>query len=451
LVVTRSCAFVHDFVAAVPNSNQALVIAGEAGIGKTVVWQAGIQEARAKSLRVLAASPAEGEAKLSYVGLADLLGDELDLAVADLPDVQRVALEAALLRAEAKGPLQQRAVAAGFLGALVALAGHRPVLVAIDDVQWLDRPSAQVLAYAVRRVRDARVGFLIATRTNERRDALLESLPEDRLRLELGPLTLGALHHVIHDRLGETLPRPLLVRVASTSGGNPLFALELARALQDSAVRPSAGEGLPVPDTLKQLLVRRLNTLGTKARAFLLAASAMSHPTVDTLEHLLGGDVTAELEECEDAGMIELAGSAIRFTHPLFASVVHSSASTPGRRRVHRQLAQVTSDPEERARYLALSAVGPDEQLASVLEEAALVSQARGAPDAAAELGELSARLTPSSHGESLARRSLTAADYCFEAGDTTRARELLEETVASSTRGGARSQALIRLACVRH
>src|SRR4029450_7625672 len=149
--------------------------------------------------------------------------------------------------------------------------------------------------------------------------------------------------------------------------------------------------------------------------------------------------------------MMELAGSAIRFTHPLFSSVVHSSASTAGRRRVHRQLARVTSDPEERARHLALRAVGPDEQLASVLEEAARVSQARGAPDAAAELGELSACLSPSSNGESFARRSLAAADYCFEAGDTTRARELLEETVASSTRGGARSQALIRLACVRH
>ena len=443
---------VHDFLATVSDGGRSLVIAGEPGIGKTAVWQAAIREAQSDSVRVLKASPAEGEVKLSYVALADLLGDAFEVAAADLPGVQRTALEAALLRAHAKGRLQQRAVAAGFLGAVVALAREGAVLVAIDDVQWLDRASAQVLAYAVRRLRDESVGFLLATRTNEAMsDALLESLPEDRLRLQLGPLTLGALHHVVHDRLGQTLPRPLLVRLAAASGGNPFFALEIARALRDSFARPAAGDALPVPDTLKQLLVRRLHALDTNARALLLAASAMSHPSVDALERVLGGEVTCELEEAEDAGMIELAGSEVRFTHPLFASVVYSSASTTARRRLHRRLADVMTDPEERARHLALSAVGPDEQLAAALEEAARISRARGAPDAAAELGQLSASLTPPGNSEFLARRSLTAADYCFEAGDTTRARELLEETASSSARGGPRSQALMRLACVRH
>jgi DNA-binding CsgD family transcriptional regulator len=445
---------VQDFLAPSDARARALVIAGDPGIGKTTVWQGGLDEARSSSFRVLVANPAEGEAKLSYVALGDLLSDALEQVASDLPGVQRRALEVALLRAEAKGSLQQRAVAAAFLGALTSLSREHPVVVAVDDVQWLDRGSAQVLAYAARRLTDEPVCFLLATRKNdgeETPNGLLASLPEDPLRLELGPLTLGALHHVIHDRLGRTLPRPLLVRVAASSGGNPFYALEIARALLDSAARPAAGEGLPLPDTLKQLLVRRLRTLSTDARDFLLAASAMSHPTIGALERALGEGVDAALEEAEKAGMIETAGTGVRFTHPLFASVVYSTAPTAARRRLHRRLAEVAPDPEERARHLALSASEPDEQLSRALEEAADISRARGAPDSAAELGELAARLTPPEDTQSLARRSLRAADYCFESGDTARARELLEQAVASTSRGGARCEALLRLACVRH
>jgi DNA-binding CsgD family transcriptional regulator len=447
---------VQDFLAESDNGARALVVAGEPGIGKTTVWQAALDHARTKSLCVLVANPAEGEAKLSYVALGDLLNDRLDVAASDLPGVQRRALEAALLRADAKGSLQQRAVAAAFLGAVTSLAREGPVIVAVDDVQWLDRASAQVLAYAARRLREERVSFLLATRMHDGRGAaiqhgLLDSLPEDRLQLELGPLTIAAIHHVIHDRLNRTLPRPLLVRVAASSGGNPFYALEIARALLDSPAPLPAGQGLPVPDTLKQLLVRRLRTLSTRARDFLLAASAISHPTVVALERALGEHVTAALDETEEAGMVELDGVRIRFTHPLFASVVYSSAPAAKRRRLHRRLAEVANDAEERARHLALSAVEPDEQLAGVLEEAACVSRARGAPDSAAELGELAVRLTPLGDGHCLARRGLKAADYCFEAGDTARARELLEQTVASISPGGTRSQALLRLACVRH
>jgi DNA-binding CsgD family transcriptional regulator len=446
---------IQEFIAASGTGARALVIAGEPGIGKTTVWQAGLDQARSNALRVLVANPAEGEAKLSYVALGDLLGEEIEVVASDLPRVQRRALEAALLRAEAKGALQQRAVAAAFLGAITALARERSVLIAVDDVQWLDRASVQVLAYAARRLTNESVAFLLAARMNDAGGTplhgLLDSLPEDRTQLELGPLTIAALHHLIRDRLGRTPPRPLLVRIAASSGGNPFYALEIARALVNSPAPLPAGQGLPVPDTLKQLLVKRLRALSTGARALLLTASAISHPTVGALERALGEDVTAALDEAEEAGMVELEGARIRFAHPLFASVVYSSARTAARRRLHRRLAEVATGAEERARHLALSAVEPDGALAAALEEAAGVSRARGAPDAAAELGELSARLTPAGDGPSLARRSLNAADYCFEAGDTARARELLEQTVASISTGGTRCQALVRLACVRH
>jgi DNA-binding CsgD family transcriptional regulator len=442
----------QEFLAASDGEARALVIAGEAGIGKTTLWQAGVDEAHAHPTLVLVANPAEGEAKLSYVGLGDLFGDVLDGDLSHLPSVQRRALEAALLRVETEEPILQRAVSAAFLGALQFLARERPVLVAVDDVQWLDHSSAQVLAYAARRLRGAAVGFLLATRTDESRSApLLESLPEDRLRLELGPLTLGALHHVIRERLGQTLPRPLLLRVAASSRGNPFLALEIARALLDSAARPGPGEGLPVPESLKHLLVTRLGRLSSKTRRVLVAASATPNPTVGALERALDEDVAAALEQAEEAGIVELDGARIRFAHPLLASAVYSSARAAARLRLHRRLAAAATDPEERARHLALGASEPDEELAAALDEAARVSRARGAPDSAAELGELSARLTPPDDSHSLARRALRAADYCFEAGDTARARELLDLAVASIPPGGARGEALLRLACVRH
>ena len=446
---------IQAFLAASSSAARALVIAGEPGIGKSTVWQAAVDEARSNSFHVLVASPAEREAKLAYVVLGDLLGGVLDLDVSDLPGVQRRALEAALLRAEVNDPIEQRAVSAAFLGVLTSLARQRPTIVAVDDVQWLDDSSAQVLAYAARRLTHEPVGFLLATRMDEDGRAaprgLLDRVPAERLRLELGPLTVGALHHVIRDRLDRTLPRPLLVRTAVSSAGNPLFALEIARALLDSASRLPAGEGLPVPDTLKQLLARRLRRLSTEAREVLLAASAISHPTVGALERALGEDVTAGLDEAEEAGMVELVGATIRFTHPLYASVVYSSARTAARRDIHRRAAEAATNPEERARHLALSAVEPNATLAATLEEAAGLSRARGAPASAAELGELSVRLTPSPHTGDFARRSLKAADYCFEAGDTNRGRELLDEVVASISPGGVRSEALLRLACVRH
>ena len=311
-------ASVREFLDGVRGAARAMVIAGDPGIGKTTVWLAGVELARSNSFRVLVANPAEGEAKLSYVALGDLLGGVLDDVVSDLPTVQSQALEVALLRAEAKGALQQRAVATAFLGAVTALAREHPVIVAVDDVQWLDRASAQVLSYAVRRLTDEPVGFFLASRKTP--SGLLDSLPEDQIRLELGPLTLGALHHVIRDRLGRTLRRPFLIRVAASSGGNPFYALEMARALQDSDVPPAAGEGLPIPETLKQLLVWRLRALSDDARDFLLVASAMAHPTIGALGNALGDEVDAPLEEAEGRGWSispePMSDSAIRCLHP---------------------------------------------------------------------------------------------------------------------------------------
>src|SRR5436190_16549124 len=175
---------VHDFLEAVPGGPIALLIEGEIGIGKTTLWREGIAEAGERGLQVLTSRPVEAEIALPFAVLGDLFGDVPDAALGRLPVPQREALEVALLRAGAKpGGLQPRAVALGVLGAIRVLAEDRPLVLAIDDTQWLDSPSADALAFAARRLRDERVGFLLARRaegSGEARVELATALDSDR-------------------------------------------------------------------------------------------------------------------------------------------------------------------------------------------------------------------------------------------------------------------------------
>jgi predicted ATPase len=220
-----------------------VALVGEAGIGKTSVWRAVLEQLEARGNAVLSARPTEAETHLSYAGLADLLDPVLDDSLADLPAPQRQALEAALLRTEVEGRApNQAAIAFAVLGTLRNAACDRRLIVAVDDLQWLDAPSLFALEFAVRRLRDESVGVLLALRPDRAHGPSIEFerwLPEERVRrIGLGPLSLGALQHVVQRRLGVVLSRPLLQRVHETSAGNPFFALELARALQQHGEQP---------------------------------------------------------------------------------------------------------------------------------------------------------------------------------------------------------------------
>jgi DNA-binding CsgD family transcriptional regulator len=182
----------------------------------------------------------------------------------------------------------------------------------------------------------------------------------------------------------------------------------------------------------------------------MLAAAALSQPTVDVVTGAGEEGSFAAFQEAVEAGVIEIVGERIRFTHPLLASVLHADAPEAERRDVHRRLAGVAQDLEERARLLALAATGPDPSIAAQLDEAAQGAAARGAPDAAAILSEEARRLTPEDRDEDARRRDLEAADYHFRAGDTSRARELLEKVLDRSPPGPPRAWVLYRLGTVR-
>ena len=267
-------ASLHDFVKRIMAGSAALVLEGEAGMGKTTLWRAGVEAAEAAGLRVLQAEPAESETALSFSGLGDLLDRVLDEALAPLPVGQRSALARALVLEEAEGPAPDaHAAGVALLNALRALASDRQLLVAVDDVQWLDAATSAALAYAARRLRSEHIGVLIARRAGLESSLLDElrrsSRTEQYRELDVGPLDLAPLHEVVHAQLGITLPRPLLAEVHQASGGNPFYALEIVRTLTRSGVSAAAGRPLPVPDSLHDLVHGRLLALPPESLDFL--------------------------------------------------------------------------------------------------------------------------------------------------------------------------------------
>jgi DNA-binding NarL/FixJ family response regulator len=412
-----------------PERAAAIVLDGEAGIGKTTLWLEAVRTADARGFRVLQARPSESEARLSYAALADLLGAAFEETESELPPLQRRALAAALLLGETDEPADPRTTAAALVAVLQALAARGPVLLAVDDVQWLDAASEAALAFAARRL-PARVALLVARRLAGDADlplGLARALPDDRReRVVVGRLSVAALHHLIRGRLGTSLSRPLLVRLADASGGNPFFALEVARALG----RDLGGhEPLPVPRSVEDLVAARVAALSADARIVALAAAALSQPTIATVVEAFDGegDARAAMIEAEDAGVLVAERDRIRFTHPLLASVVYRSAAHERRRRLHERLAAVVADSEERARHLALGTTGPDEDVAAEIERAAARAARRGAPQAAADLLAASARLTAGERTEELTRRRLGEAAARLAAGDIETARRLAQ------------------------
>jgi predicted ATPase len=302
---------VQDFLETVSERPWALLLEGAAGIGKTTLWQAGVSIARARGHRVLACRAAESEARLSYAALGDLLDFELP----DLPAPQKRALDAALLRAEVEGaPPDQRAVSVATLGVLRALAAADPVMIAVDDVQWLDAPSARVLAFVVRRLEDAPVRILVALRVGAGGDplGLGHAGPAPSLhRVAIGPLHEEAMTRLLRDRTSEELTHPILLRLHRISEGNPFFALEIARALTSRGVRPAPGEPLPVPEDLQALLGARLAALPSTATDGLLVVAAAARPTEDLVVAAAARSdrAAAGVRRAEKAGILQRAGA----------------------------------------------------------------------------------------------------------------------------------------------
>src|SRR5262245_25004236 len=333
-----------EFLAVATTSPSALLIDGEAGIGKTTVWLAGLEQARHRGFQVLAARAVAAESVLAYASLADLLTGVDQDTWADLPEPQRIAIDRLLLREQtADAVTDQRAVAAAFLSVIDRLTDYGPLLLAIDDLQWLDPSSQHVLAFAARRL-SGPVGLLATVRTESESSGATAWLqlprPDAVQRISVRPLSSRALPTVVRDALDRPVPRAAMARIHQVSAGNPFYAIELARAYADTV-------GETLPGTLAALVHTRIGSLDPAVHDVLLAAACLATPTVEQVGNAAATDQDRAIELLEAAerhGIIAIEGNRVRFTHPLLATGVYAHASPTQRRLMHRRLAGVVDE-----------------------------------------------------------------------------------------------------------
>ncbi|MGH2694263.1 MAG: helix-turn-helix transcriptional regulator [Actinomycetota bacterium] len=444
------------FLDALEEGPAVLLLEGEAGIGKSTLWTKAVDMALQRSYRVLSCRSAESERKLAFGGLGDLLDDVSSAAFDTLPAPQTRALDVALLRADAgSAPLESRAVSLGFLGVAKCLAEDTPLLVAVDDLQWLDAPSTRVLGFASRRCGQARIGVLASTRSEDPEGIPLNldrAVSQERFFHQVvGPLDRDSLELLVRAHLGA-FPRAVAHKLHEVSGGNPFFALEIARAMGRSGVNVTPGEPLPVPNALRMLVSDRLKQLSVDAQRSVVTVFALARPSVALVRDAMESDEGNEdaVSEAIEAGVLKLSGHRLDLVHPLLGTTAYSELSARNRRALHERLCGVVSDPDERARHLALAAEGPDPEVADALDLAARRARARGAPESAVDLSEMAQRLTPPNRPHDLRRRLMDAAIAYFEAGDAGRAGTVYEQALAHCSPGLERAEALQKLGMVR-
>ncbi len=398
-----------------------LLLRGEPGIGKTALL--GQAAEQAPDMSVLAARGVEFEAEIPFAGLLELLRPTLPW-LDQLPALQAAALRGAL----ALGPAVRSdrfVVGAATLSVLAAYAEQTPCLVLVDDAQWLDGSSADALVFAVRRLLADRIAVLLAVRDGEESVFDAAGLPE---------LTVDGLDapsaRILLQRRGREVSSEAADSLCQATGGNPLALVELAADGPQLEVEPF-DRPLAVGPRIEQRFARRIERLSSVARRALVIAAASDAGELGVVVAAMAtlGIDPAALDEAEAHALVELRDGRLEFRHPLVRSAAYQSAPPAERRRAHRALAAVLTGErhaDRRAWHLAAAVTGPDDDVATALEQAAVRASNRSAYAAAAAAFERSARLTPGD--EQRARRLLAAADAAWLASATDRARSLLGE-----------------------
>ena len=406
-----------------------VVLTGSSGIGKTAIVDALGAAAAQRGERVLRVAGAETERWISFAGLADLLSQLPEEYLADLPEPQRAAVNAVLLRGRSAGSGSRVRLARrlAWHALLERCADASPVLILIDDAQWLDAASADVIAFAARRTSSRRIRAVVAERWPDRDDEVkIEQGPDDGVSdadvaadLEAGnwrvtmsrggrplraaslappPIIEVAVPPLEPADLAElldlyALPARAASKLHADSGGNPYLALALGGAFADrtSVVwRPA-----PLPQRIHALLQDRVGALPIEVRETLLVAVLATRPTVELMLRAGRPDADHDIRLAAAAGLLVTDGSVIRFTPPAVATVVAESATAAHRSAVHTGLSTVVTDAVERARHRALASADPDAEVARSIVTAAENARRRGARGLAAELYLLSAERTP--------------------------------------------------------
>jgi DNA-binding CsgD family transcriptional regulator len=449
---TEELARIDALIERATSGPAALVLIGEPGIGKSAIWSQAVDAARAGAeLTVLMARAVEAEAAMAHVVLADLLGPVVERVLPDLPGPQADGLAAALLLDRRAAPVDARVVGMATMSVVRQLVRVRPVILAIDDLQWVDPASGDALGFALRRAWQAGlpIGLLATMRGRSGSDlpSWAARLVEPEALLEVGPVSLAVLHRLVRDRTGIALGRPQLIRLEQASLGNPLLALEMARALVRLDRWPMPGEPLPVPADIERLVAERLDLLDAADRRVLFAVAAATDPPTAELAAVLGrppDDVRQMLDRAVAVALLEppATDDRWRFAHPLYAAAALTAIPADERAAIHGAFADRATTPEERGRHAALATGGRDAHTADVIEAAAIAARHRGATRLAADWAEAAASRTPAEAALTLGRRRVLAARWFGESGDVERARQLLETAIAELPPGDQRAVA---------
>jgi DNA-binding NarL/FixJ family response regulator len=377
---------------------------------------------------------------MAFAGLIDLCEAVESAELDELPRPQRGALETALLRTEPSGssPPDPHAIALAYLNVLRTIAVHQPLLVAVDDVPWLDEASTSALAFAARRLREEPVAILLTRRTESASSVELAVTPE---RLDVGPLDMEALRRVLAARLGVFPSRVLLRRIADLCQGNALFALELGRAVR-AAGGSGGSQNIILPDTVGNALEARAAGLASGVRRVLLAVALTGGMTRVELEAVGARD---SVDAAFDDGVLIREGLRVRASHPLLAAAAVKNSTSAERREVHIAVAGAVADEELSALNLALASERPDARLATRLADAASRAAARGARPQAVVLAEHALRLTGEETAEA-SERLLALAAHLFMAGEEQRMTDLLSGALDRLPAGTLRARALLLL-----
>src|SRR5256714_11656266 len=403
----------------------ALFVAGEAGIGKTSLLEVATSNARGRGYSVLSVTGLESEADLPFAGLHQLLQPVLP-SVGALPGPQKNALLTALgMRAGA--PPELFLVGLATLSLMDKVADERPLVVVADDFQWLDGAPSSVLGFVARRLESTHILLISGLRETFQTALRSRQLPELHVEPLSDTASADLLVSVAPDLDVQT--RRLILDEAL---GNPMALLELPRAfrLQGTDGREGALRSIPLTDRLERTFSAQAGQLPRLTQAALLLIALDKDPTVSDVlgatRKQVGEEVTVDvLQPALDAGLISVAGSTVRYRHPLMRSALDQAAPAEQRRNAHLALAEVIADPDRRAWPRAKAVLGEDEGAAADLESTAGRAQDRGALATALGALELAASLTP--HGPDRARRLLAAAELAFQLGDPPAVGRLLD------------------------
>src|ERR1700722_1436113 len=452
----KECAMIERFLAGLTAGLSALLLEGEPGIGKTALLADAHAMADQLGYMVLSAFPLNLDRESDLTALADVMAaipaEEVDcLALPQRRAVLAVARQADLQWRDPSVPT----IAAALLSLLRGLSTKKPVLLLIDDLQWLDSVSADVLSFVLSRLRVEPVGLLAGVRAGW--SGNLPPLATDHLlasrvnRLRLDALDLAELRELLNGHSSPSLSHTQVRWLHGISGGNPLLAQTLADRIQSRATPDLLGAPL-IPPALRELMLTGTAHLDGGALDVLLVSAVSADPSLPVVCAAARNPRTAfgDLEAGVRAGVLAVVEGMVSFTHPLIGRAVAERASPPYRRAGHRRLATVMSRPQTRIRHQALAAAGPDERLAGLAEMATAVAAQHGASAAADELALLAVALTPLAQQDGRLRGGIPMAERQCAAADPERACQSLQDAARSARPGPGRAEIWRRLAWYR-